>query len=206
VQTGADLLRRVVTLGTLEHVKVHIHRCGTHLGCLHRIVDLGLAGHGGSRRTTPRGLNFRRLFFSSAQVKDGRARASVWRDPNVSVGLGGRGVRGHSGVFQAGRPDESERGRGQFLRVPPTTRKHASGFASGYVSEVSVHMVDSLGAGDRWAGPIALDLRMPGRASAVAARSIQAAKGVAVYAGVRHENPFAARTMWHGEVRSAESA
>jgi hypothetical protein len=177
VQAGADLLRRVVTLGTPKHVKVHIHRCETHLGCLHRVVDVGLAGHGSRRRTTPRGLRLRRLFFSSAEVKDSRERASAWRDPNVSVGLGGRGVRGHSGVSQAGRPDESERGRGQFLRVPPTTRKHAGGSASGYVSGVSVHMVDSLGAGDRWAGPHALDLRM------------------------RVERPaLSPATMWHGEV------
>jgi hypothetical protein len=109
VQAGVDLLRRVVTLGTLKHVKVHIHRCETHVGCLHRVIDVGLAGHASRGRTTPRGLRLGRLFFSSAEVKESRERASVWRDPNVPVGLGGHGVRGHSGVFQAGRPVQSER-------------------------------------------------------------------------------------------------
>ena len=100
MQAGADLLRRVVTLGTLKHVKVHIHRCETHLGCLHRVVDVGLAGHASPRRTTPRGLRLRRLFFSSAEVKDSRERASAWRDPNVPVGPVDAASEGILGCFR----------------------------------------------------------------------------------------------------------
>jgi hypothetical protein len=79
VEAGAELLRRVVTLGTLQHVKVQIHRCETHLGCLHRVVDVGLAGDCSRRRTTPRGLRLRRLFLPSAEVKDGRTGFRVAR-------------------------------------------------------------------------------------------------------------------------------
>ena len=145
MQAGADLLRRVVTLGTLKHVKVHIHRCETHLGCLHGVVDVGLAGHASRRRTTPRGATQMSRWDSVDAASEGIMQSTWW------------------------------------------TR--------------SVRETD-------WAGPHALDLRMRGRASGVAARSATrraSANGVAVYAGVRHENLFAARTMWHGEVRSAES-